>query len=147
MPKVTVLIPNIEVDLDVPSDFAAYVTLEDLREMAEGILSVRHIGIGIDTVCAIRRGEKTHEWTEAFVNLDEDEKINIRIEDDGFTALEKQIADTTTGTLTLTASYQKLGQDDELMSVMDTECPDEKSESLMKHFMRHLDAWWQSAKP
>jgi hypothetical protein len=147
MPKVTVLIPNIEVDLDVPADFAAYVTLEDLREMAEGILSVRHTGIGIDTVCAIRRGEKNHEWTEAFVNLDEDEKINIRIEDDGFAALEKQIADTTTGSLTLTASYRKLGQDEELMSIMDSKCPDAKAEPAMKLFIRNLDAWWMSAKP
>lgn len=147
MSKVTVLIPNIEVDLDVPADFAPYVTLEDLRDMAEGILSVRHMGIGIDTICAIRRGEKTHEWTEAFVTLDEDEKINIRIEDDGFTALEKQIAETTTGTLTLTASYQKLGQDADLMSVMDTECTDADAEPAMKHYMRNLDTWWLSAKP
>lgn len=84
MPKVTVLIPNIEVDLDVPADFAAYVTLEDLREMAEGILSVRHTGIGIDTVCAIRRGENAPPRTLSDIGRTAHE-INARNGWDTFT--------------------------------------------------------------
>lgn len=146
MPKVTLTIPQIEVDLDVPADFAPYVTLDDLRKMAEGILSVGHMGIGIDTICRIRRCEKSHEWTDAFVRLDEDQQVDVAIEDDGFTSLEKEIAAKTTGTLSLTACFRKLGQQTELMSISDDSCTDPEAEKHMKHFYRHLESWWSSAR-
>jgi hypothetical protein len=144
MPQVTVTIPNIQVNLDVPADFAAYITLDDLREMAQSILSVEHTGLGVDTICRIRAGEKCHEWTQAFVTLDEDEPINVNIEDDGFAALEKQIADTEHGHLSLTIAYRKLGQQTELMAISNDEITPPEADAAMPNFMRQLEAWWKS---
>lgn len=145
MPILTVTIPNIKVDLDVPPDFAPYVTLEDIREMAEAILSVHHIGLGIDTVCRIRAKEKAPEWTPAYVHLDQDEKIDISLEEDGFTALEKTIAASTTGILSLTASYRKLGQQEELVSIMNEDTTEEQAAPAMRYFMKHLEGLWKAA--
>ena len=130
---------------DVPADFAPYVTADDIRQMAEGILSVDHIGLGIDTICRIRSGEKSHEWTNAMVRLDEDEKIGISIEDDGFTALESMIAATTTGTLTLTASYEKVGEEPRVISISDPTANEAESDRAMKYFIRNLESIWDSA--
>ena len=144
MPRVTLTIPHVDVSLDVPPDFAAYVTLDDLREMALQILSVQQEGLGIDTICRVRRGEKEPEWTEAYVNVDEDEIVAVAIEDDGFAALEKEIAAVTHGTLTLTACYEKLGQDQELVSI-NSPFTDTESDPAMRYFMRNLEEIFKSA--
>jgi hypothetical protein len=144
MPRVTLTIPHVDVSLNIPPDFAAYVTLEDLREMALQILSVQQEGLGIDTICRIRHGEKEPEWTEAYVNLDEDDPVAVEIEDDGFAALEKEIKATTHGTLTLTACYEKLGQQTELVSIS-SPFTETESDPVMRHFMLNLESIYKSA--
>jgi hypothetical protein len=146
MPLVNLTIPSVNVTLDVPPDFAAYVTLDDLREMALQILSVDHIGQGIDTICRIRRGEKQPEWTEAMVRFDEDllPAIGIEVEDDGFAALEQELAAITHGTLSLTASFQMPGHEPELVSISGPFTRPE-TDSAMRYFFANLESFWKAA--
>jgi hypothetical protein len=146
MPLATLTFPKVEVTLDVPADFAAYVTLEDLRVMAEGILSVQHIGLGIDTICRLRKDEKTHQWTHAMVSVDEDDAPDVRIEDDGFTHAEREIAAIDTGTLTLSAEYRRLGHDLEAMTISGP-CAPEEATLRLRGIIAHLENLWKNSTP
>lgn len=145
MPRVTLTIPKVNVTLDVPADFAAYVTLNDLRQMAESIVSVEHVGLGVDTICRLRAREKAPEWCEAFVAVDEDDTPVVTIEDDGFTALESEMNAATTGTISLTVSYEKPWHDPQRVSISKS-YTEEESQRIMTHCTRNLESWWQDAQ-
>jgi hypothetical protein len=145
MPRAILTFPKVEVTLDVPPDFVAYVTIENLRTMAESILSAGHTGIGIDTICRVRKDDKTHEWTEAFVNIEEEDTPDLRIEDDGFTQVEHEIEANTEGTLRLGAEYRRIGHDPEGVTILGPCTPDEAKERIRMLFPQ-LEQLWKGSK-